>query len=189
VESLTDNELMARVRAGETEKLGVLFERHHRLLFSFLVRLTNDRELSEDTVQDTFLRMLKYRHTFRPDKAFRSWMFQIARNVIHGRAQARRNEHSGIDPDLMETLECPQPTPDSQLNLSVETRLLEDALARLSPEKREVLLLSRIRELRGREVAEILGCNEATVRVRLHRALTELKEVFHRLTGVKRYEV
>src|SRR2546426_12257098 len=66
VDSLTDNQVMWKVRDGEGEKLGVLFERHHQRLFTFFFGLTGSREFSEDLVQEVFLRMLKYRHPTRP---------------------------------------------------------------------------------------------------------------------------
>ena len=62
-----DNELMLKVRDGDLGKLSFLFERYHRALFNFFLRSTGSRDLSEDLVQEVFLRILKYRHTFRPD--------------------------------------------------------------------------------------------------------------------------
>ena len=63
VEAPTDHELMIAVRAGEIRQLGELFERHHRRLYGFFVRLTNQPSVSEDLVQIVFYRILKYRHT------------------------------------------------------------------------------------------------------------------------------
>src|SRR5436190_8671853 len=66
----TDRDLMLAVREGDAEKFGLLFDRHQQNLFSFFYRLTGDAASSEDLVQDVFLRMLKYRKTFRPDSHF-----------------------------------------------------------------------------------------------------------------------
>jgi len=84
---------------------------------------------------------------------------------------------------------APEPTPDQRAGRQQEIRLLQRALARLPLEKREVLLLSRVQELKYNEVAEILGCDPGTVKVRVHRALKELRDIFRELTGEKRYEV
>ena len=180
---------MLQVRDGEVEKLGVLFERHQRMLFNFFVRLTNDRELSEDLVQEVFFRMLKYRHTFQPENQFRSWMFQIARNAHFDASRKRQREARLNSPVSGEEMVAPEPTPDQRAGRQQEIRLLQRALARLPLEKREVLLLSRVQDLNYNEVAEILGCDPGTVKVRVHRALKELRDIFRELTGEKHYEV
>jgi len=70
VSPAADNDLMLQVRDGDLGKLSFLFERYHRALFNFFLRSTGNRDLSEDLVQEAFLRLLKYRHTFRPDSRF-----------------------------------------------------------------------------------------------------------------------
>jgi RNA polymerase sigma-70 factor, ECF subfamily len=81
VSSAADNELMLKVRDGDLGKLSFLFEHYHRALFNFFLRSTGGRDLSEDLVQEVFLRILKYRHTFRPDSQFSAWMYHVARNA------------------------------------------------------------------------------------------------------------
>jgi RNA polymerase sigma-70 factor (ECF subfamily) len=191
VDSLTDNQVMGQVRDGEVEKLGVLFERHHQSLFGFFVRLTGRRELSEDLVQEVFLRMLKYRHSFQPENQFRPWMFRIARNAHFDAARKRQREAriSGAESEAAEGLIAPEPTPDLRVGQQQEIGFLQQALARLPVEKREVLLLSRVQNLKYEQVAEILGCDTGTVKVRVHRALKELRDIFGELTGEKRYEM
>src|SRR5580704_10452869 len=95
--SATDNALMAQVSAGELAKLAVLFERHHRALFRYFVSLNQNRELSEDLVQDVFFRILRYRATYDPAKPFTAWMYAIARRVNVDRARERRAEVIGIE--------------------------------------------------------------------------------------------
>ena len=72
---------MRAVREGDLTRMGLLFERHHRPLFDFLYRMTGDRGAAEDLVQDVFVRMLRYRSTYRDEGRFETWMFRIARNV------------------------------------------------------------------------------------------------------------
>ena len=79
--TLTDELLMRAVRAGDCGQLSGLFERYHAPLFDFLCRTTGDRAAAEDLVQDVFVRILKYRHTYRDDSCFETWLFRIARNA------------------------------------------------------------------------------------------------------------
>jgi hypothetical protein len=70
----SDHELILAVREGELDALGELFERHHGPLFGFLTKLTNDRSAAEDITQIVFQRILKYRHTYRDEGRFATWM-------------------------------------------------------------------------------------------------------------------
>src|SRR5260221_10598900 len=85
---------MMQVRNGEIEMLGILYERYRMRLFNFFVRLTGSSSLSEDLVHDVFLRVLKYRHTFETGKPFRTWMYQVARNVHVDFSRKRQHEVS-----------------------------------------------------------------------------------------------
>lgn len=91
---------MNEVREGAVARLGILFERHHRRLYNFCLRLTGDRHLAEDLVQEVFARILKYRHTYRPDSDFLVWTYQMTRNVCadHFRRLARTAEAPGEPP-------------------------------------------------------------------------------------------
>src|ERR1017187_5660047 len=91
-ETRADNVLMQKVRDGDLAKMAVLFERHHRALFRYFLRLTGNREFSEDLVQDVYFRMLKYRHTYRDGNPFTSWMYQVGRNAHLDGVQKRKGE-------------------------------------------------------------------------------------------------
>jgi Sigma-70 region 2 len=93
----TDDLLMVGVQQGRVSLLGVLFERHQRALLNFFLRLTGNRETSDDLVQEVFLRMLRYRSSYRPQSQFRTWMYHLARNVHIDRFRSSRGEVALID--------------------------------------------------------------------------------------------
>jgi RNA polymerase sigma factor (sigma-70 family) len=173
--SATDEELMLQVRDGAGETLGVLFDRYHAPLYNFYTKLTGDRTLSEDLVQEVFLRILRHRKTFRQGTPFRAWIYQIARNarVDHFR---KSRPHVPFEPEM-----APAVAPGDPAQQQQESELLHRALMELPEEKRELLVLCRFQELPYEEVARLVGCGVATVKVRIHRALMELREVFHQL--------
>jgi RNA polymerase sigma-70 factor (ECF subfamily) len=173
--SATDEDLMLQVRNGAADTLGVLFDRYHTPLFNFYTKLTGDRALSEDLVQEVFLRILRHCHTFRADTPFRSWIYQIARNARIDHFRKSRPQVP-FDPDM-----APPVTPPDSAQQQQESELLHRALMQLSEEKRELLILCRFQELRYDEVARLVGCGVPTVKVRIHRALRELREAFHQL--------
>ena len=175
---LTDNALMLRVKAGDLNKMGLLFERYHRELFGFLYHMSGRPDASEDMVQTVFYRMLKYRHTFTGEGSFRTWMYHLARNVFVDTVQ--KNKQSAQHYDLTDYAERigGGVMADESLQREQELALLQDALARLSPEHREVLVLSRYQELKYEEIARILNTTEGAVKVRVHRAMHELKTIY-----------
>ena len=173
---------MFQVRDGNVGKLGILFERYHEKLYGFFVRHTGKREISEDLVQDVFLRVLKYRHTYRGEAPFTVWMYQMARNasVDYFRKWKRETPMDGA----VEEEQSEDPSPSEQVLEQEEHRLLKRALARLSNEKREVLILSRFQDLKYEEIGKILDCPVGTVKARVHYALKELRDEYMKLTGV-----
>jgi RNA polymerase sigma factor (sigma-70 family) len=175
MQSETDEELMLQVRDGAGETLGVLFERYHAPLYNFYTKLTGDRALSEDLVQEVFLRILRHRQTFRNDTPFRAWIYQIARNARIDHFRKSRPQVL-FEPEMAPAVEQPDPAQQMQ-----ESELLHRAMMELPEEKRELLVLCRFQELPYEDVARLVGCGVATVKVRIHRALLELKQIFHQL--------
>lgn len=171
-----DSQLMGRVRDGDVALLGELFERHHQRLFHFFLRLARSRQAAEDLVQEVFVRMLKYRHTFRAESEFVPWMFTLARNAATDLYRARPKELPQ-EPDAPEP-EAPLAHPIAGLERAEQEGRLRRALARLEPGKREILLLARFSELKYDRIAEQFGISEGAVKVRVHRAMKELKAAF-----------
>ncbi len=171
---------MLAAREGDVEKLGILFERYHALLFNFLLRLTGNRHQSEDLVQEVFVRLLKYRHTYRGESQFTTWMFQIARNARVDYFRRSPREEAGLDDELRERVSL-LPTPGEQAEQSEETRMMLEAIAKLPEERREVLLLRGVMGLKFEEIADILKCSVNTIKGRAFRGIRELRASLHQL--------
>lgn len=169
---------MLKVKNGDLDKLGLLFERYHRALLGFLFHMTGQRELSEDLVQNVFYRMLKYRHTFRGDGEFRTWMYHMARNVVNdnGRSLKRTVKHYELT-EAAENLGGGAMA-DESIQKKQELATLRNAMANLSEESREVLILSKFQELKYHEIAQVLDITEGAVKVRVHRAMSQLKNMY-----------
>lgn len=175
----SDNELMEAVRDGRIEKLAVLFERHQVMLYNFFLRLTGNRSISEDLVQDVFTRILKYRAGYQGRDRFVVWLFRIARNAHVDHLRKRKDELP-----LGEFFAEPpsrDPRPEEALEAERDAALMHRALGRLPWKKREVLMLSRYEDLKLREIAELMDCEVGTIKAQVHRALKDLGRIYMEL--------
>lgn len=181
MEVLSDNHLMLQVKNGQISQLGLLYERHHQQLLGFFYHMTGDRAVSEDLVQSVFYRMLKYRNSYQGEGKFKYWMYRMARNVNADRFRKPNPllKKKGYD----EIAEPSSQEANAQYSLEKQEqlKLLQQALRRLSPEKREALVLSRYQGLKYKEIAKISQTSENAIKTRIHRALQELKEIYFQL--------
>lgn len=187
MEALSDNALMMRVKEGDLDNMSPLFERYKKPLYGFFYGLNREQELSEDLVQNTFLRILKYRHLFRGEPAgqtgggdFRAWMFHIARNVNNDHHRKKRVKATE-DLEIWQERIGHHENQSNEMQHNEEHRMLSMAMDRLPEDKREVLLLSKFEEKKYSEIGVVLGCTEGAVKVKVFRALQELKVIYKQL--------
>jgi len=180
LESLTDTALMLKVKDGDLDRLGLLFERYKKSLYGFFYGMNRDADVSEDLVQNVFFRILKYRYLFRGEGDFRTWMFHIARNVQHDHFR-KTKKHRGDSIEAWQDRLSVNDNRSTEFQKDEELQMLSMAMERLPEEKREILLLSKYQEKKYKEIGEILGCSEGAVKVKVFRALQELKEVYLQL--------
>ena len=166
---------MLRVKEGDLHPMGVLFKSYHRELFGFFYHMYGNPDACEDLVQTAFYRMIKYKNSFTGEGTFRSWMYQLARNVLLDHVQ--QNKRSGHRQNLDDYAEKVGggTLADESIQRSEQTLQVRNALARLSEAHREVLVMSEYQELKYKEIAEILNITEGAVKTRVHRAINELK--------------
>lgn len=171
---------MRALADGELDAAAVLFRRYQVPLFNFFLRLGFAREMSEDLTQTVFERVIKYRQSYREGMSFRTWIYQIARNV---KADAYRQQQAflwePLQPERLESLA--HSTVDTTLDDSENLARLDRSLAQLPENQLEILLLTRYQQLKYTEVAELLGCSEGAVKVKVFRALQQLRNLFFAL--------
>lgn len=177
-----DHDLMLAVRAGDIDRLGDLFERHHRPLFGFLARLTGDLEAAEDIVQTVFQRILKYRHTYRDEGRFTAWLYHLARRAAADHFRRHARVPTPADPADFATVSDDETAgADENAARADELALMQTALAALKEDQREILVLHRFQHLKHDEIGRLLNISTGTAKVRVHRALTALRDHFFRL--------
>jgi RNA polymerase sigma-70 factor (ECF subfamily) len=170
LESPSDERLMHAAIQGDSGALGVLFERHHADVYAYCARILMDRDAAADLLQETFMRVHRYRHGFSGDSRFRPWLFRVARNACRDHL-SRASKRTSTEAEWLRD----RPLPASEAPSDVIVAL-EQALARLPADDRELLVLKRLHELSYAEIATIVGCSEGAARVRMHRAFARLQQ-------------
>ena len=171
----TDDELMAQLASGELDASAALFRRYQNNLYGFFLRMGFAADAAEDLVQEVFERLIRYRQSYRTGMPFRAWIYQIARNVRTDR-RLRRTELAL--PDQAEAAD--EPWQDTEERLAQ----LEWALQRLPEDQLEILLLTRYQRLKYTEVGVLLGCSEGAVKLKVFRALQQLRAIYFRLEKI-----
>lgn len=167
-----DEQLMLRVRAGEMDALGRLFEHYKQPLFGFLARLLRDAALAEDVTLEVFLRVFERRDTYKPGCRFSTWLFTIAHHLATDHLRRnRRTETAPLPED--DALPDPAPVAGERGELAAVVRA---AVQALPEDQRLVVVLREYQEFSYREIAEIVGATEETVRVRAYRARQALRK-------------
>jgi RNA polymerase sigma-70 factor (ECF subfamily) len=174
----TDAQLIGRSLAGEPAAFGELVLRYQDRLYNSLVRVLGSADDARDAAQDAFVQAFVKLDTFRGSSAFYTWLYRIAFNTAMSHARRKRPTRS-LDDERAERGREPvdsQPTPEARLSLSERATQVHRALAALSAEFREVIVLREMDGCKYEEIAEILDLPVGTVRSRLFRARLELRD-------------
>ena len=179
--ALSDEQLVARTIDGDASAFNDLVARWETSLYNFVYRHLGDSEEARDICQEAFIRAYTNLHGFRGKAKFSSWLYQIALNLC--RSQFRRNkarptvsleEQSESRP--LRLVRDPGHKPDETTLTNERANLVRRALAELSDLQRTVIILKEYHGLKFREIAEILGAPESTVKSRLYHGLEALAQ-------------
>lgn len=184
----SDTQLMMAVRDGDLEQLETLFRRHYASVHALCARLADGAHVAEDLAQEAFLRVLRLRRSYRGESRFSTWLYRIARNVCvdHGVAAARHRRLEtawSLEGDVRRE---EAQTSDTEAEGEERRGRLARALDRLPAEQREAIVLARFHGLPYEEIGLVLGCTAGAARVRVHRALRRLRDVYLELEHQER---
>jgi RNA polymerase sigma-70 factor (ECF subfamily) len=185
---VTDEALMIRFQSGDRSAFALLVRRHQSPLYNFALRQLRSPATAEEVVQDAFVRVVHNAGEFKHAAKFSTWLYTIARNLCidQARKRALRN-HPSLDESKQgkeavgEGPTLGDRTPDSKANVErqavaveIRERLLH-AVDELPDEQREVFLLREVSNVSFKEIAEIVGAPENTVKSRMRYALERLQ--------------
>jgi RNA polymerase sigma-70 factor (ECF subfamily) len=178
---------MLSYRDGDDRAFRLLMRRHSDRLYGFILRQVKLPETARELVQDTFVRVIKNAQNFRADARFTTWVYTIARNICVD-AQRRQKHRNTVALDaplkkddsgsatMLEMVRDEGPGQDHKLHDRRFSAALTEALESVPEEKREVFLMRELDGLKFREIADIVGVPENTVKSRMRYALEALRQ-------------
>lgn len=171
-ENSADVDLIARIARKDRLALRAFFARYHLRLFRFLARLTRNESLAEELVNETLMSVWSNAASFQGQSAVSSWVFAIARNKAISALRKRTEE--ALDEPAVAAIEDDADTPEDTALKDSKARALRRCMEALSAEHREVIELVYYQEKSVKEVSEIVGVPENTVKTRMFHARQRL---------------
>jgi RNA polymerase sigma-70 factor, ECF subfamily len=166
-----------RMNDLDAASMRALYDEHGAALCRYAVRLTGDRARAEDVAQETLLRTWRHPEVFKEsERSVRAWLFTVARNMIIDERRSLRFRYEASELDGSGT---PDHAGADGVNAAVDRLLIRDALAKLSPQHRAVIVRSYCLEWTTAQIADYLRIPEGTVKSRLHYALRALRLTLH----------
>lgn len=163
-------ELVRRLRIGDATAFDEIYDVYNRRLFQFLRRMSRDRSVAEDLLEETWLRLVRASVELRPDSRLEPWLFTVARNLYRSYCRSRlREEAYTSEFTLLWPSEAPRSPHDLACLGEFEARL-EAALDDLPPLYREAVLLVGVEGFSPSEAAAVCGITAEALRQRLSRA-------------------
>ena len=163
------DQLILNASEGDKESLGILYDDLYKGVFALCLAVTKDFALSEDAVQETFVKVRLYGGSIKPTGQGRAWIYKVAKNICLNiiKSSKRLVPESGED----------YPDPHSYEEALLDSVVLKNALSELSDKERQVVVLHAVSGMRHKEIALIMSVPTGTVKWRYSTALKKLQKV------------
>jgi RNA polymerase sigma-70 factor (ECF subfamily) len=189
-----DEEVVARVLAGETGLFEIIMRRHNQRLYRVARAILRNDDEAEDVMQDAYVRAYENLDQFAGRAQFSTWLTRIAVHEALAR-QHLRNRYQELEPipeqegDRMDRFASLAQDPEEQASNSEIRKLLEEAIEKLPDDYRTIFMLRDVEEMSTTDAADVLEITEENVKVRLHRARALLRRSLYVRAGMERKEV
>jgi RNA polymerase sigma-70 factor, ECF subfamily len=171
---MTDDQLIHRVRDGDTAAFEELVLRYQKPVYSFVLRLLRDTAEAEDTVQKVFLLVYQNLKNFRFESSFKTWLYRISINQCHNVFRQHKNrEFTPLDDLPLADSKTSQEEDYAQKEIMAQAR---KAIEKLPNKQRQVLLLRVYQDLSFEEIGQVLNMRANSAKVNFHYALGKVKE-------------
>lgn len=171
----SEHQLLAELQRGSQRAFAEVYQKFSEGVFAYCLKILADRQLAQDVVQETFLKVQQHAHTIENNQSFRSWVFRIARNEALMQLRKKRANGTVEDGSVWD-----EETPYQQVVAMEQSEAVNRMLDSLKHEYREVLVLLVYEGMSYAEIAHVTGATESSVKSRIFKAR---KAMIERLKG------
>jgi RNA polymerase sigma-70 factor (ECF subfamily) len=187
---ISDDEVVQRVRAGETGLFEVVMRRYNQRLYRVARAIVRDDAEAEDVIQQAYVNAYRHLDQFAGRAMFSTWLTRIAVHeaLARARRRGRFDEQERVDDrdgDVMDALKAPGPDPERQAFAGEIRALIESAIETLPEHYRTVFVMRAVEGMSTAESAECLDISEETAKTRLHRARMLLRDTLYQRAGIE----
>lgn len=172
---------IGRVLAGDTESFGMLVNKYYTRIYNFIRTMIRSEDDSLDMTQESFVKAFKNLATLKTPERFKSWLFRIASNTTLDFVRKRRLNTIDAENSLKEQY-IETDNPEHEIVMANRTNVIREALAKLKPDQREILVLCDLEGMSYQDISEILNIPFGTVQSRIFYARKRLKEFLDPVT-------
>ncbi len=180
----TDEELILEFQQNNTVKAyEILVERYKNPLTNYVFRFLGDYETCMDVVQESFIKVYRYKDSYSSIAKFSTWIYTIAGNLARTEYQRRKRRKffsiNSYGEDSNETYDIPDESyrPDEMTDSGIKDEIIQKAIQKVSPAYREMVILRDIQQLSYEEISEITGVAVGTVKSRINRGRAQLQKL------------
>ena len=176
IETESDQELILQIQHGSLDALGVIYDRHRRLVYRTALAICNDNESAADLLQDVFLRLYRFAKRVDPQRPLEPWLYRVTTNLTYTWVKRHHRWTRPLE-DIAEWLVSNKKgSPQQIAEVDEELQRVQQAVSTLPLPQRIVVVLYYVNDLSLEEIAEILDIPEGTVKSRLHYSRLALKK-------------
>ena len=179
----SDQDLIQEVRAGQRSSFSELVKRHQRGLLRLSMRFMKDLDISQDVVQEAFIKAFEKLHMFEGRASFKSWLYQIAVNTARNKLRENRYDFTNID-DVHLGVSA---TAEKGMVHAAVSEMIKEQVDRLPFKQKTALVLRVYEDMSFAEIAEVMDCPYDTAKANYRHALMKLKESFEHQTELRKW--
>jgi RNA polymerase sigma-70 factor, ECF subfamily len=179
----TDQQLIEEVRGGQRSSFSELVKRHQRGLLRLSMRFMKDLDISQDVVQDAFIKAFEKLHLFEGRASFKSWLYQIAVNTARNKLRENRYDFTNID-DVHLSVSA---TAEKSMVHAAVSEIIQKQVDHLPFKQKTALVLRVYEDMSFAEIAEVMECPYDTAKANYRHALIKLKEVFEHQSELRKW--
>jgi RNA polymerase sigma-70 factor (ECF subfamily) len=170
-------ELVARMRKGEADAFQLVMDQWQHRVYNFALRYSNDQHFAHEVVQKTFIQVFEKIDQLKDPSKLRSWLYKIASNncCSEGRLKSRHH-HSNMEQQVAIS-EIDHDTPARKFEKKELTIMVKEVLQQIPSDQRQVIIMKEYEGLKFREIADVLGESENTIKSRMYYGLDAMRKI------------